>query len=124
MMRGTQCLRCFVIATLVCASTSDIYILLIARFFQGSAVCSVIVAGYAAIHELYDQKEAMKALAIMGSITILAPAFGPLFGSVMLKLFDWRGIFGFLAVLAVIALTMLYKWMPETLRLKNVTLLK
>ncbi len=105
----------FVIATLICAMTSDIYTLLIARFFQGCAVCSVTVAGYAAIHELYDQKEAMKALALMGSITVLAPAFGPLFGSVMLKLFDWRGIFGLLAVLAVIALTMLYKWMPETL---------
>lgn len=105
----------FIAATLICAITSDISTLLVARFFQGCAVCSVTVAGYAAIHELYDQKEAMKALALMGSITVLAPAFGPLFGSVVLKLLTWRGIFGLLTVLAIIALVLLYKWMPETL---------
>ena len=105
----------FVIATLMCAFTSNIYILLIARFFQGCAVCSVAVAGYAAIHELYDQKEAMKTLALMGSITVLAPAFGPLLGSVVLKLLSWRDIFGLLAILAIVVLSMLYKWMPETL---------
>lgn len=105
----------FIAATLICATTSDISTLLVARFFQGCAVCSVTVAGYAAIHELYDQKEAMKALALMGSITVLAPAFGPLFGSVVLKLLDWRGIFGLLTVLAIISLILLYKWMPETL---------
>ncbi|MFN7097907.1 MAG: MFS transporter, partial [Gammaproteobacteria bacterium] len=67
----------FVIATLICAMTPDMTTMLIARFFQGCAVCSVTVAGYATIHELYDQKAAMKALALMGSITVLAPAFGP-----------------------------------------------
>lgn len=105
----------FIITTLICATTSNISILLVTRFFQGCTVCSVVVVGYAAIHELYDQKEAMKALALMGSITVLAPAFGPLFGSAVLKLLDWRGIFALLAVMAFIAIMLLYRWMPETL---------
>ncbi|MBY0544418.1 MAG: multidrug effflux MFS transporter [Gammaproteobacteria bacterium] len=109
----------FILATVICASTSNIFVLLIARFFQGCAVCSVTVAGYAAIHELYDQKAAMKAFAVMASITVLAPAFGPLVGSVMLKFGDWRNTFWLLAGLAVISLALLYKWMPESLPIEK-----
>jgi DHA1 family multidrug/chloramphenicol efflux transport protein-like MFS transporter len=105
----------FVIATIICAIAPEITVLLIARFFQGCAVCSVIVAGYSTVHELYEQKEAMKALALMGSITVLAPAFGPLVGSVMLKISTWRDTFWVLAILAIVALSILYKWMPESL---------
>lgn len=104
----------FIVATLICAATPDITTMLIARFFQGCAVCSVTVAGYATIHELYDQHAAMKALALMASITVLAPAFGPLAGSIFLQFGGWRAMFYFLAIWAVIILLVLYKWMPES----------
>jgi MFS transporter, DHA1 family, multidrug resistance protein len=45
----------FILSTLICALTSNIHLFLIARFFQGTAVCAVITAGYSSIHELYDQ---------------------------------------------------------------------
>lgn len=107
----------FILATTVCATTSSVAILLIVRFIQGCSVCAVTVAGYSAIHELYDQKTAIKAFALMGSITVLAPAFGPIIGSLILKIIDWRGIFWLLSFLGIIALGLLYKGMPETLPL-------
>lgn len=104
----------FIISTIVCASTHSIAFLLIARFIQGSAVCSLIVAGFATVHELYDTNKAIHVLALMGSVGILAPAFGPLLGGLILQVASWRYLFGFLAIGAVVAMLLLIKWMPES----------
>lgn len=104
----------FVISTIVCALSSNIHVLLVARFIQGVATCSVTIAGYASIHELYDQRQAIQTLALMGSITILAPAFGPLIGGFLLKFTSWRTVFWILAAWAIIALALLFKLMPES----------
>lgn len=105
----------YIIATAMCALTSNLTLLLWARFLEGAAIPSLLVAGYACIHELYDTKEAIKILALMGSISVLAPAFGPLFGSIVLLFTSWRGIFILILVWAIIALIALAKYMPETL---------
>lgn len=104
----------FIATTLLCAMSTNIYCLLVIRFFQGSAVTSMIVAGYATIHAMYDQVRAIKNLAWMNSITVLAPALGPLFGAVILMFSGWRWIFIILAIWASIALCILWRWMPET----------
>lgn len=104
----------YILATIACAITSNNHFLLIARFIEGAAIPSMTVAGYACIHELFDQKEAIRILALMGSITVLAPALGPLLGSIVLYLTSWRGIFWFIACLALIAIALLTRWMPET----------
>lgn len=109
----------FTLATIVCATTSDITVLLIARLLQGCAVCSVTVAGYAAVHEIYDQKEAIRIFAIMSSITLLGPAFGPMAGGLVLYFAHWRDIFWLLAGLAIILIAFLYRRMPESLAIEQ-----
>lgn len=104
----------FIVTTLLCALSTNIYTLLIVRFLQGSAVTSMIVAGYATIHAMYDQVRSIKILAWMNSITVLAPALGPLFGAIILLVGDWRLIFIVLAIWATIGWIALYKRMPET----------
>lgn len=110
----------FIISCVICAVTTDIYVFLLARFLQGSAVCSVTVAGYASIHELYDTKRAISILAWMASITVLAPAFGPLLGGIAMLHFEWRFLFEFLAVWVFIMFILLFKLMPESLRPEDV----
>lgn len=104
----------FILTTLICAFSNSIYLLIITRFFQGSAVTSMIVAGYATIHAMYDQMRAIKTLAWMNSITVLAPAVGPLFGALILLVGDWRWIFIVLALWACVAWIALFRLMPET----------
>ena len=104
----------YVVSTIVCAFSSDIHTMLIARFFQGMAMPSMFIAGYAAINELFESEKAVKILARMNSITILAPAFGPLLGSAFILFFDWRWIFGILSIWGFIAVVMLFFKMPET----------
>ncbi len=104
----------FIIASFLCATTENIMVMLVARFIQGSAICSAVVAGYSAVHELYDTKMAIKVTAVMGSVTILAPAFGPLLGALVLKFSGWRAIFWILTLWALIAILLLSKVMPRT----------
>lgn len=105
----------YILATIACALSRNPHQLLLARFIEGAAIPSMMVAGYAAIHEIYDRTEAIKILALMGSITILAPAFGPLLGSFILYFSSWRAVFWVIAIWSTIVLGLLFYWMPETL---------
>ncbi len=105
----------FVLASLGCGLANNISLMLISRFFQGAVVCSVVVAGYASIHELFESEQAIKTIAWMGGVAILAPAFGPLIGSILLLFQDWRLLFFILVIWGVIILLALKRWMPESL---------
>lgn len=104
----------FILSTWICACSAEIYTLLIARFFQGCAVCTIATAGYASVHETYDRIRAIQIFSVMGSITLLAPAFGPCLGSILLLWLSWRWIFGLLVIWGIIGWCVLYRWMPES----------
>lgn len=105
----------FVLSTLCCALTTEFDIFVLARFVQGTTVCFVIVAGYASIHELFEQARAIHILARMGSVVVLAPALGPLIGGLIVSHASWRWTFWPLFILGLITLILLIKWMPEPL---------
>tara|TARA_R110002124_G_scaffold233381_1_gene398604 strand:+ start:7860 stop:9074 length:1215 start_codon:yes stop_codon:yes gene_type:complete len=105
----------YFITNIVCAITGNIYLFLAMRIIQGMVVCAVIVAGYAAIHELLDQKRAIYTIALMANITILAPALGPVIGVGFIELSSWRLIFWFIAGLTVVSVGLLAYIMPESL---------
>jgi Bcr/CflA subfamily drug resistance transporter len=104
----------YILATIACALSTDLNLLLMARFLQGCMIPSMMVAGYASIHELYSHREAITILALMSSITVLAPAFGPLLGSVILYIGDWRDIFWIIAIWSSVTIFFLFFKMPET----------
>jgi Bcr/CflA subfamily drug resistance transporter len=104
----------FLLSTLGCALSPNLAFLIIARFLQGIGVCTMMVAGYASIHDLYSDKQAIHVLAWMGSAAVIAPAIGPVFGGLLLLVADWRVIFFILFILAAIALIALWFMMPES----------
>jgi Bcr/CflA subfamily drug resistance transporter len=103
----------FVLSSAACAVAHNLPIMLLARFFQGISLCS-LVAAYAAIHELYSTKQAIKYLALIGAVTILAPALGPLFGAMIVQFAGWRDIFWFLVMLGLVSVLSLIAYMPES----------
>lgn len=104
----------FIFSTVICALATNIWVLLFFRFLQGATIASLFVAGYAAIHELFDHKTAINTTAWMSAISSLSTAFGPLLGAVSLHYSDWRWTFGMLAILGSIILSALFFKMPET----------
>lgn len=109
----------YIITNIVCAITDSIHLFLAMRVFQGMVVCAVIVAGYAAIHELLDSKRAIYTIALMGNVTILAPALGPVVGVGLIDLGSWRLIFWSIALLTILSVGLLSFIMPESLDKKE-----
>lgn len=105
----------FVLSTLLCAISSHLFMFLIGRFFQGATVCFIMVPGYASIHEMYDQKDAVKLLATMSSISVLAPALGPFIGGIISTWSNWQLIFVLLFGVGTLLLGWVIMRMPETL---------
>ncbi len=104
----------FVISSAFCAIADSLFTLLIARLVQGAAVCSLVGGDTAAVHESFGTKQAIKLFAIIGAITILAPALGPLLGSIIVQFASWRYIFVVLAVVNLLVFAALYFYLPET----------
>ncbi|HEY2566691.1 MAG TPA: MFS transporter [Candidatus Aquirickettsiella sp.] len=103
----------FVTVTLFCSFTHQIIWFLIGRFLQGCVVSTILVAGHATIHEVMEREQAVKTISWMGSITVLAPALGPLLGSLLLQWMNWRELFISLTGFTVLSLYLLYAFMPQ-----------
>lgn len=104
----------FLLSTLGCTLAPSLTFLIGSRFLQGVGVCTMMVAGYASIHELYDDKKAIHILIWMGSAAVIAPTIGPVFGGLFLMFTSWRVIFLSLFLLGALSLLALWFSMPES----------
>lgn len=104
----------FVLSSIICGLTDSIVVLLIARFFQGTTVSVVAVSSYATLHEILDDVQAAKAIALMTAITVFAPAFGPLLGGLFILAAGWQSIFYSLALAGGVLLVLLMIFLPES----------
>lgn len=108
----------FLICSILIAISNSIESFMIARFFQGMGLCFIGVVGYASIQEMFPEKEAVKLIAWMAIVAVVAPLMGPLLGGIYTQYFNWRGIYGITIVLASVSWFGLWKYMPETAHLK------
>lgn len=103
----------FLITSAIIPFTSNITQFLWARYFQGMGLCFIFI-GYAMIHDLFDDKTAVKLTTLVANISVFAPLIGPIFGSAVIVALDWRYIFAITAVLAITSLIGLNYSMPDT----------
>jgi DHA1 family multidrug/chloramphenicol efflux transport protein-like MFS transporter len=104
----------FFIFTVVIACSGSMTQFLVARFFEGMGLCFISVIGYATLQEIFEEMDAIRLMAIMANISILAPLLGPLAGAVFVSYYSWRYIFVLIAVFAFVALIGLWYFMPES----------
>jgi hypothetical protein len=83
----------FSVVTLLLPSAHTIDQFLVGRFFEGMGLCYIHVVGYALLQEIFSDEDDIRVIAIMANVSILAPLFGPLAGSVFLQYATWRAIF-------------------------------
>lgn len=111
MLAGALVFLCF---TVVIACSFSMHQFLLARFFQGMGLCFISVIGYATLQEIFEEMDAIRLMAMMANISILAPLLGPLAGALFVHYLSWRFIFIIIAVFSFIALWGLWRFMPES----------
>ena len=103
----------FFLCTIFIALSHSIDAFLWARYFQGMGLCFIGVIGYATLQEIFSEMDAIRLIAVMANVSILAPSLGPVLGAVFVHYFSWRMIFVFIGAGALIALWGLWQYMPE-----------
>ncbi|QOY51958.1 MFS transporter [Candidatus Sulfurimonas baltica] len=108
----------FLIGSVVCAYSTDIYTLMIGRFLQGAgAIGSVITA---MISDLVEEEIRGKAMAIMGGTIALSFALAMGLGPVIGAKYGVESLFIITAVLAVFAIVLLFTKVPTPPRIKHI----
>lgn len=109
----------YVIASIVCATTSNEYVLFVGRTMQALGACVGAVVTRAAIRDRLTAKQTAKAFSIMILVMGLAPILAPSLGALFLQFFDWHSIFWFLAAFGVLNLLLTKFFFFETLTEEN-----
>lgn len=107
-------LTLFALGSIACVLAPNVEWLTGARFFQalGGSACMVIPR--AVIRDHYDTQAAARALSLLMLVMGVAPILAPIVGGQILLLWDYRGIFVLLALIALGLGLAVYYGMQET----------
>ena len=112
----------FVLSTIACLLSWDIYSFLVFRLIQGIAGSGGIVISKSVVADLFEGEDLAKFFALLGAIQGLAPIIAPVLGGIMLRYTDWHGIFSvLLGIGIVLCVSMLFfkESLPATNRIKG-----
>jgi len=97
-------LSIYLVASLGCAISWDIYQLIAFRILQAIGGSGAFAVATAMIKDIYDSKSREPILAMVQSMVLISPAAAPVLGALLLKFTSWRGIFLALAFIGLLAL--------------------
>lgn len=109
----------YVIASVICATTNNEYVLFAGRTSQALGACVGAVVTRAAIRDRLTAKQTAKAFSIMILVMGLAPILAPSLGALFLQFFSWHSIFWFLAAFGLLNLLLTKFFFFETLSEEN-----
>ena len=108
-------LALYCVASLVCALSTSIEMLIVARFVQALGGSGGIVLARAVVRDLYSGVRAGRELSLIGSVMALAPVLAPVAGGILQTGFGWRSIFITLIVAGLAGAAIVWLLLPETL---------
>jgi MFS transporter, DHA1 family, multidrug resistance protein len=103
------------LASLVCALSPGITVMMVARFVQGFSGGWAMVVGRSIIIDLASPSRLVAMLNLIAGIASVAPIVGPLLGGVIMQFAEWRLSFWLLAVWVLIMLFAVAVLVPESL---------
>ncbi len=92
----------FTIMSFLCAVSTDIRMLITARFFQGFAGSGALVLSRSIACDKFQGPALTQFMAVLMAINSVAPVLGPVIGSLIITVADWEAIFYLLAAIGVL----------------------
>ena len=112
-------LALYVVASLACAASPDIGVLVVARLAQAIGCCTVVVVSRAIIRDTFEPAAGARALARASTLLAIAPVAGPVIGSILEVRFGFRAAFVFIAAIGAVLFAVAARRLPETLAHPN-----
>ncbi len=108
-------LSIYSLASVGCALSGSVHILLAFRAIQGATAGVGAVVGRAVVRDLFEGAAAQRLMSYVATIFTIAPVMAPLVGGYLQVHFGWRSIFYFLVLLSVFLVLCSWRCLPETL---------
>jgi len=108
----------FIIGSIICAFSTDIYTLMFGRFLQGAGAIGSVVT--AMISDLVEEEVRGKAMAIMGGFIAMSFALAMGLGPVIAANFGISTIFLITTALAMLAIVVLFTKVPTPPKIKHI----
>jgi len=108
-------LAVFVFASVACALSRNVFVLIGARLVQAASLASIAVVPRAVVRDLYSGEQAAHVLALMGIVLGIAPVVAPILGSHVHVLLGWQANFVLVALYGALLWWFVRKMLPETL---------
>jgi DHA1 family bicyclomycin/chloramphenicol resistance-like MFS transporter len=108
-------ISCFMIASLGCAFSNSVALLMFFRAIQGATAGAGMIIGRAVVRDLFEGAAAQRLMSHVATIFTIAPVMAPVIGGWFQVWFGWRSIFYFMAGMAAFLLVSCWRLMPETL---------
>ena len=108
----------FLIGSIICGFSTDIYTLMVGRFLQGAGAIGAVAT--AMVSDLVEEESRGKAMAIMGGFIAMSFAFAMGLGPVIASSFGISTIFFLTAVFAVISMVLLFTSVPTPPKIRHI----
>lgn len=105
----------FCTGTLVALFATSIEMLLLGRIIQGIGVSGPKIISRAMIRDKFEGSRMARIMSFVMTLFVFIPMIAPAIGKLILYVTNWRGIFMFFLVVAILATTWIMIKQPETL---------
>jgi DHA1 family bicyclomycin/chloramphenicol resistance-like MFS transporter len=102
-------------ASLGCAFSGSVAVLMVFRAVQGATAGAGMLIGRALARDLSAGAAAQRLMSHVATIFTIAPVMAPVIGGLFQVWFDWRSIFFFMTAMAAFLLVSCWLALPETL---------
>jgi DHA1 family bicyclomycin/chloramphenicol resistance-like MFS transporter len=104
----------FAVASVGCALSTDVEMLIAFRFLQGIGACAGMVVPRAVVRDLHTGPDAARLMSLLMLVFSVSPILAPLAGSVIIEAWDWTGVFWAVTVASLLGLVLTASFLPET----------
>jgi EmrB/QacA subfamily drug resistance transporter len=104
----------FTAASIACGFAPNVAILIGARALQGIGGAMLVPEGLAIVSAAFPERERGQAIGTWAGFTALTTALGPVLGGALVDVLSWRAVFFINLPLAVVALVIAQRHVPES----------
>ncbi len=109
-------LTVYILASVGCALSTSIDMLIVMRFVQAIGSCAAAVASVAMVRDLFPVKDSAKVFSLLMLVVGASPMIAPTLGGYVTAAFGWQVVFLILTGMGVAILAATALWLPDSFK--------